>query len=1068
MTTFQPTQFEDGGPGSGSLRDLILQANASGEDTTIELQSGGVFTLSIENADNTLGAADDEDEGLTGDLDVNNAFSGATLTIRGLEEGATIDAGGIDRVFDVVSEVDLSLGLLGDNQIGSRLVLENVTVTGGLTGVDGVFSGPVSGGGILVGGASTLTVANSTIAGNTASGSNDGGGIASYGTVNLDTVTLANNSSEGSGGGLFLSGGGTDSATIENSTIAGNTAALFGGGLSQAGGTLTVNNSTIENNSAEASGGGVANNGLITSSEGVLNITESTITGNTAASSGGGVFSDGAGTVSSSTVENNTANEGGGIGTDGPNSDVTFSVVNTRVANNTAASGGGVFAGLSLGRVDIINSTIELNTATDASGVGGGGGIGGGSATVLFVYNSEVLNNTSAGRGGGVGVSTLASIANSTIANNSATGDGGGISTLNSSSSIAFSTISNNTAGGSGGGIDAGPGATSYFINIANSTIANNTANGSGGGIDVAAGLIAGNVEYTVGDVSYVYQSADSAPTDATIVNSTITGNVADADNTGDQGGGGLSVPPFIQFGFSAIVPGTVTLQNSIISGNSDTPNNAGTNATAPEISGPVRGNSNNLLSSTEGVYEVLLDPDATIGGPNDIVTPDAGLGPLADNGGDTQTIALLPGSPAIDAGDNGAIAADFFDADDDGDTEEPVPFEQRFTGADADVEFSGLPRIVGDAVDIGAFEFDDTLSTDPGPPDDTPVDPDPNPPDDAPANPSPPDDAPDPDAPGDTPAGSGLVTGDDGFTTGINGLVVEGVGTFDVTFQFGSFNDLFGTDALDEAGFNPSGFELLAGDDAATAATAISSALGDSALTAFGAGVTNTGSSDGVFIPDFATVTADTVTGLLDVNDDAAEDVIEAFELVRSESPEAEFTDQISNPPSPITGIPTPPTFFANSFELPIAAFSPADPVTSPDDAPAPDPDPVPDPVPDDTPADPVTPDSLGTGSLNVDGFGEVVPAVDVLNIFRVLAGAPQAVVVPDGAGVSQQEIVDAVNAISDSALNVDGFGNVVPAVDVLNIFRVLAGAPQAVVVPDGASVSQQDIVDAVNELVT
>jgi hypothetical protein len=59
----------------------------------------------------------------------------------------------------------------------------------------------------------------------------------------------------------------------------------------------------------------------------------------------------------------------------------------------------------------------------------------------------------------------------------------------------------------------------------------------------------------------------------------------------------------------------------------------------------------------------------------------DPKLGPLQDNGGPTQTKALLPGSPAIDAGDN-ALS--------------PGPYDQRGPG---------YPRIVNGIIDIGAFE---------------------------------------------------------------------------------------------------------------------------------------------------------------------------------------------------------------------------------------------------------------------------------------------------------------------------------------------------------------------------
>ena len=64
---------------------------------------------------------------------------------------------------------------------------------------------------------------------------------------------------------------------------------------------------------------------------------------------------------------------------------------------------------------------------------------------------------------------------------------------------------------------------------------------------------------------------------------------------------------------------------------------------------------------------------------------PDPKLGPLADNGGPTLTMALLPGSPAIDAGNTSLAPAT----------------DQR-----------GFPRPAGLAADIGAFEYGSVMPT--------------------------------------------------------------------------------------------------------------------------------------------------------------------------------------------------------------------------------------------------------------------------------------------------------------------------------------------------------------------
>jgi hypothetical protein len=67
----------------------------------------------------------------------------------------------------------------------------------------------------------------------------------------------------------------------------------------------------------------------------------------------------------------------------------------------------------------------------------------------------------------------------------------------------------------------------------------------------------------------------------------------------------------------------------------------------------------------------------------SDLLDVDANLGPLQDNGGPTLTHGLLPGSPAIDAGDNA----------------DAPPYDQRGPG---------FPRIVNEIIDIGAFEVQD------------------------------------------------------------------------------------------------------------------------------------------------------------------------------------------------------------------------------------------------------------------------------------------------------------------------------------------------------------------------
>ncbi len=160
-----------------------------------------------------------------------------------------------------------------------------------------------------------------------------------------------------------------------------------------------------------------------------------------------------------------------------------------------------------------------------------------------------------------------------------------------------------------------------------------------------------------------------------TLTNCTVSGNVASDD------GGGI----FTGAKYGAGYVGDLTLNNTIVAGN--------TSATTSDddIYGQVQptsafnliGDGSEISNLTDLEEPALRNLIGTTADPLDPL-----LGPPADNGGPTQTMVLLPGSPAIDAGSN-ALAVDA--------NGNPLTTNQR--GA-------GFPRILGHSVDIGAYEF--------------------------------------------------------------------------------------------------------------------------------------------------------------------------------------------------------------------------------------------------------------------------------------------------------------------------------------------------------------------------
>jgi hypothetical protein len=146
-----------------------------------------------------------------------------------------------------------------------------------------------------------------------------------------------------------------------------------------------------------------------------------------------------------------------------------------------------------------------------------------------------------------------------------------------------------------------------------------------------------------------------------TLTNVTLTNNRSDSDGNGSGNGGGISLSH-----------GTVTLKNTIVARNF-----RGTGLTADDISGTMDAASSFNLIGTGGSGGLTNGVNN-----NKVGVVDPGLGPLGNNGGPTQTHALLPSSPALNAGSN-ALA-----------TNVGLITDQR-----------GFARIVNTTVDVGAFE---------------------------------------------------------------------------------------------------------------------------------------------------------------------------------------------------------------------------------------------------------------------------------------------------------------------------------------------------------------------------
>jgi CSLREA domain-containing protein/uncharacterized repeat protein (TIGR01451 family) len=264
-----------------------------------------------------------------------------------------------------------------------------------------------------------------------------------------------------------------------------------------------------------------------------------------------------------------------------------------------------------------------------------------------------------AGDGGGLlmGIgSELATLRDVTVSGNTAMLNGGGISappenTTGKSLTIESSTISGNKV--SGGAVEALGGGLYVLgeLKMVNSTVAGNIAE-SMVGLQEGGGVLAGP------------SMTEVATTTTAIVNSTIAGNSVGMGGTG----GGLSI-----YSPGGLIEPSSSLTNTILYGNKV--------GEAESNCGPLTITSKNDLS---GDASCMFTDTASKKSTNPL------LGALVNNGGETDTMALATGSPAIDAG-----------------TAEGCPAtDQR-----------GVARPAGSACDIGAYEYQPPTAPVPPPP---------------------------------------------------------------------------------------------------------------------------------------------------------------------------------------------------------------------------------------------------------------------------------------------------------------------------------------------------------------
>jgi hypothetical protein len=573
---------------------------------------------------------------LAADITQANANGGQnTITL-----GATIQLTSVDNNTDGAN--GLPVIVAGDQLtiVGNGYTIARSTATG--TAAFRLFD---------VASGASLTLQDLTLTDGLAQGTGvaaEGGAVYSSGELSLSGVTVQSNKAQGSNGTNATQAG----------AAGGNGANASGGGLYVAGGSVTLSNDTLSGNNAQGGNGGQGGNAAFGGGSG----------GSGGDATGGGLYvASGTVTLTNDTLSNNDAQ--GGNGAQGGTAAV---IRGGNGGSGGNATGGGLY--VAAGSVTLTNDTLSGNNAqggngghrgTDFEVVGGGGSGGsGGNATGGGLYtaagsvtltNDTLSDNDAQGGNGGQG-GTTAGLAGAS-GGNGGNATGGGVYVASGSVTLTNDTLTGNNAQGGLGGLGGSTGSRGGSGGFGGSA--------SGGGLYVAGGSVTLSNDTLSGNDAQGGKGGQGGS------GGTSGGGRAAGGSGGNATGGGL----YLVSGSTTTLANTLIAQDTLTAGTGARGGSAGS-ASGPDVSGTVTSSDHDLVgdgTGSSGFSTANGDQVGTSARPIDPL-----LAPLGNYGGPTQTIALLPGSPALDAGTSS----------------DAPPTDQR-----------GVSRPQGGAPDVGAFQ---------------------------------------------------------------------------------------------------------------------------------------------------------------------------------------------------------------------------------------------------------------------------------------------------------------------------------------------------------------------------